>query len=109
LLQLKFKDNIVDWGYFTQLFKRYQIYKACTVIKQLLLDCSLGHMTSNEKKGFPKGSSSSVFLAFFQSYVKHDLRKNKIVVPFFYQQINFYELIFRSNTLKVFYGFKTKT
>jgi hypothetical protein len=38
----------------------------------------------------------SVLLAFSQSYIKHDLRKNKIVVPFFCQQINFYELIVRS-------------
>jgi hypothetical protein len=37
----------------------------------------------------------SVFLAFFQSYIKHDLRKNKIVLPFFCQQINFYKLIFK--------------
>jgi hypothetical protein len=45
--------------------------------------------------GFAKGSPSSILLAFSQSYVEHDLRKNKIVVPFFCQQINFYELIFR--------------
>jgi hypothetical protein len=31
------------------------------------------------------------FWIFFQFYVKHDLRKNKIIVPFFCQQINFYE------------------
>jgi hypothetical protein len=40
-------------------------------------------------------SPLSVLLAFSQSYVEHDLRKNKIVVPFFCQQVNFYELIFR--------------
>jgi hypothetical protein len=28
-----------------------------------------------------KGSLRSVLLAFSQSYVKHDLRKNKIVMP----------------------------
>jgi hypothetical protein len=28
-----------------------------------------------------RGSHRSVLLAFFQSYVKHNLRKNKIVVP----------------------------
>jgi hypothetical protein len=33
--------------------------------------------------GFAKGSPHSVLLAFSQSYVEHDLRKNKIVVPFF--------------------------
>jgi hypothetical protein len=33
--------------------------------------------------GFARGSSRSVFLMFFQFYVKHDLRKNKIVVSFF--------------------------
>jgi predicted MFS family arabinose efflux permease len=33
---------------------------------------------------FVKGSPHSVFLAFSQSYIKHDLRKNKIVVMFFY-------------------------
>jgi hypothetical protein len=43
--------------------------------------------------GFARGSPYSVLLAFFQSYVKYDLRKNKILVPFFYQPINFYELI----------------
>jgi hypothetical protein len=47
------------------------------------------------KLGFIRGSSCSVLIAFFQSYIKHDLRKNKIVVSFFCQQINFYELIFR--------------
>jgi hypothetical protein len=44
-------------------------------------------------EGFARGSPSSVLLAFSQSYKKHDLRKNKIVVPFFCQHINFYELI----------------
>jgi hypothetical protein len=34
-------------------------------------------------KGFARGSPHSVLLAFFYSYVEHDLRKNKIVVPFF--------------------------
>jgi hypothetical protein len=34
-------------------------------------------------KGFVKRSSHSVLLVFSQSYVQHDLRKNKIVVPFF--------------------------
>jgi hypothetical protein len=34
-------------------------------------------------KGFARGSPHSVLLAFSQSYVKHDLRKNKIVIPFF--------------------------
>ena len=44
-------------------------------------------------KGFAKGSSRNVLSAFSQSYVEYDLRKNKIVVLFFCQQINFYELI----------------
>ena len=35
------------------------------------------------KKGFARGSPSCVLLAFFQSYIEHDLRKNKIVVLFF--------------------------
>jgi hypothetical protein len=42
------------------------------------------------KKEFAKGSSCSVLLTFSQSYVEHDLRKNKIVI-LFYQHINFYE------------------
>jgi hypothetical protein len=46
-----------------------------------------------EMKGFARGSFHNVLLAFSQSYVEHDLRKNKIVVPFFCLQINFYELI----------------
>jgi hypothetical protein len=29
------------------------------------------------------GSPRSVLLAFSQSYVEHDLRKNKIIIPFF--------------------------
>ena len=41
------------------------------------------------------GSPSSVLLVFSQFYVEHDLRKNKIVVPFFCQQINFDELIIK--------------
>jgi hypothetical protein len=44
--------------------------------------------------GFARDSLRSVLLAFSQSYVEHDLRKNKIVAPFFCQHINFYELIF---------------
>jgi hypothetical protein len=35
------------------------------------------------QKGFVKGSPRSILLAFSQSYIEHDLRKNKIVVPFF--------------------------
>jgi hypothetical protein len=46
-------------------------------------------------KGFAKGSPHSVLLLFSQSYVEHDLRKNKIIASFFCQQINFYELIVR--------------
>jgi hypothetical protein len=30
-----------------------------------------------------------------KSYIEHDLRKNKIVIPFFCQPINFYKLIVR--------------
>jgi hypothetical protein len=40
-------------------------------------------------------SLHNVLMIFFQFYVEHDLRKNKIVVLFICQQINFYELIFR--------------
>jgi hypothetical protein len=36
-----------------------------------------------KKKGFLRSSPHSILLPFSQSYVKHDLRKNKIVVPFF--------------------------
>jgi hypothetical protein len=36
------------------------------------------------RKGFARGSSHSVLLAFSHSYIEHDLRKNKIVVPFFW-------------------------
>jgi hypothetical protein len=43
--------------------------------------------------GFARNSPCSILLAFSQFYVGHDLRKNKILVPFFYQPINFYELI----------------
>jgi hypothetical protein len=43
--------------------------------------------------GFVWGSPRNILLAFSQPYLEHDLRKNKIVVPFFCQQINFYELI----------------
>jgi hypothetical protein len=46
-----------------------------------------------KKKRFARGSFRSVLLAFSQSYVEYDLRKNKIVVPFFCQSINFYKLI----------------
>jgi hypothetical protein len=46
-------------------------------------------------KRFARGSPRSVLLAFSQSYVEHDLRKNKIVVLFFCQPINFYEFIVR--------------
>jgi hypothetical protein len=44
---------------------------------------------------FKKKDLLGVLLPFFQSYVEHDLRKNKIVISFFYQPINFYELIIR--------------
>jgi hypothetical protein len=39
--------------------------------------------------GFVRGSFRSVLLAFSQSYIKHDLRKNNIVVPFFANRIIF--------------------
>jgi hypothetical protein len=45
--------------------------------------------------GFVRGSPRNVLIAFSQSYVEHDLIKNKIVVPFFCLQINFYDLIVR--------------
>jgi hypothetical protein len=34
-------------------------------------------------QGFARGSPCSILLAFSQSYVKYDLRKNKIIVLFF--------------------------
>jgi hypothetical protein len=43
--------------------------------------------------GFVRDSSHSIILMFSQSYVEYDLRKNKIIILFFYQPINFYELI----------------
>jgi hypothetical protein len=46
-------------------------------------------------KGFVRGCSCIVLLTFSQPYIEHDLRKNKIVVSFFCQPINFYELIVR--------------
>jgi hypothetical protein len=46
-----------------------------------------------KKMGFARSSPYSVLLVLFQSYVEHDLRKHKIVIPFFCQPINFYELI----------------
>jgi hypothetical protein len=39
--------------------------------------------------GFAMGSPHSVFLAFSQSYVEHDLRKNKIIVHFFANRLIF--------------------
>jgi hypothetical protein len=50
---------------------------------------------NDKKKRFVMGSPCSVLLSFSQSYVEYDLRKNKIVVPFFCQPINFYKLIIR--------------
>jgi hypothetical protein len=41
----------------------------------------------------PFGRFEGSIVAFSQYYVEHDLRKNKIVVPFFCRPINFYELI----------------
>jgi hypothetical protein len=40
-------------------------------------------INNNNNKGFAMGSLSSVLMAFSQSYVEHNLKKNKIVVPFF--------------------------
>jgi hypothetical protein len=40
-------------------------------------------------KGFARGFFHSVLLAFSQSYVEHDLRKNKIVIPFFVNRLIF--------------------
>jgi hypothetical protein len=42
---------------------------------------------------FARSSPHSILLVFSKSYVEHDLRKNKIVIPFFCRPINFYELI----------------
>jgi hypothetical protein len=38
---------------------------------------------------FARGSFHSVLLASFQSYAEHNLRKNKIVVPFFANKLIF--------------------
>jgi hypothetical protein len=38
------------------------------------------------------GSPCSVLLTFSQSYVEHDLRKNKIVIPFFANRLIFMSL-----------------
>jgi hypothetical protein len=34
-------------------------------------------------KEFARGCLRSILIAFSQSYIEHDLRKNKIIVPFF--------------------------
>jgi hypothetical protein len=49
-----------------------------------LASCSLGLFRPVSLTEFARGSPRSVLLAFFQSYIEHDLRKNKIVVSFFY-------------------------
>jgi hypothetical protein len=37
-----------------------------------------------KKRGFARGSPRSVFMAFYQPYIEHDLKKKKkIVIPFF--------------------------
>jgi hypothetical protein len=40
-------------------------------------------------KGFARGSPRSVLLTLSQSYIEHDLRKNKIVVHFFGNRLIF--------------------
>jgi hypothetical protein len=40
-------------------------------------------------KGLLGGSPHNVLLVFFRFYIEHDLRKNKIAIPFFYHHINF--------------------
>jgi hypothetical protein len=44
---------------------------------------SVDFLISKIIKRFVRGSPRSVLLAFSQSYVEHNLRKNKIVIPFF--------------------------
>jgi hypothetical protein len=44
---------------------------------------SFRHYRSYFYLGFARGSPRSVLLAFSQSYIEHDIRKNKIVIPFF--------------------------
>jgi hypothetical protein len=46
------------------------------LIYLLMIFLFLSHFLHENVRGFPH----SVLLGFFQSYVKHDLRKNKIVV-----------------------------
>jgi hypothetical protein len=48
-----------------------------------LSNCGVNFKITNRLKGFARGSSPSILLAFSQSYVEYDLRKNKIVVHFF--------------------------
>jgi hypothetical protein len=57
-------------------------------------NCDVNFKITNRLEGFARGFSSSVLLAFSQSYVEYDLRKNKIIVSFFCQYVNFYKLIF---------------
>ena len=59
--------------------------------------------------GFVRSFPPSVFLPFFQFYVKHDLRKNKIVVPFFSNRLIFMNYYLGFSTLKFVFGFKIKT
>jgi hypothetical protein len=39
--------------------------------------------------GFARSSPRSVLLSFSQSYIEHDLRKNKIVIHFFTNRLIF--------------------
>jgi hypothetical protein len=52
-------------------------------------------MVTQNSMRFAKDSPRSILLVFSQFYIKYDFKKNKIVVPFFCQLINFYELIVR--------------
>jgi hypothetical protein len=77
-------------------FSGFYIKLPCALkhmILRALVICKTNRACDYILMGFVKGSSYSVLLAFFQSYIEHNLKKNKIVVPFFCQPINFYELI----------------
>jgi len=58
---------------FSSFFLPYNLVSLSLSVFIFLLLCELMR--------FARGSPSSVLLAFSQSYIKHNLRKNKIVVP----------------------------
>jgi hypothetical protein len=59
-------------------------FKSCVYVR--LEECQenlRGEPLAFSHMGFARGFPHSVLLVFSQSYVEYDLRKNKIIVPFF--------------------------